>query len=125
MQSVHRNITELAKTNTWFRKEVITGDHSQVFLMSINHGEDIGLETHHDVDQTLVFVSGTGKAILNGKEEPIETDVLFFVPAGTEHNFVNTGSEPLKLFTIYAPNEHVAGTNHETKQDAENDPHEH
>ncbi len=125
MQSVHKNITELAKTNDWFRKEVVTGEKSQVFLMSINPGEDIGLETHGDVDQTLVFVSGTGKAILNGKEEPIEADALFFVPAGTEHNFVNTGTEPLKLFTIYAPNEHVAGTNHETKLDAENDPHEH
>jgi mannose-6-phosphate isomerase-like protein (cupin superfamily) len=125
MHSIHRDITELAKTNTWFRKEVVTGEHSQVFLMSINPGEDIGLETHNDVDQVLVFVSGTGKAILDGQEEPIETDALFFVPAGTEHNFVNTGTEPLKLFTVYAPNEHVAGTNHETKHDAENDPHEH
>lgn len=125
MQSIHKNITELAKANTWFRKEVVTGEHSQVFLMSINPGEDIGLETHHDVDQTLVFVAGTGKAVLNGQEEPIEADALFFVPAGTEHNFVNTGTEPLKLFTVYAPNEHIAGTNHETKQDAENDPHEH
>lgn len=124
MHRIHNNITQLAKENAWFRKEVVTGENSQVFLMSINPGEDIGVETH-DVDQTLVFVSGTGKAILNGTEEPIAADDLFFVPAGTEHNFVNTGTEPLKLFTVYAPNEHVAGTNHETKADAEHDPHEH
>ena len=124
MHAIHKNITELARKNEWFRKEVITGEHSQVFLMCIAPGEDIGEETH-TVDQTLVFVSGTGTAILDGKESAIEADDLYFVPAGTKHNFINSGKTPLKLFTVYAPNEHVAGTNHKTKADALTDPHEH
>lgn len=125
MANVHPNIAQLAKENTWFRKEVVTGSFSQVFLMSILPGEDIGLETHHDTEQTLIFVSGSGEALLNGEKFPVAAGDLFFIPAGTEHNFVNTGAESLKLYTIYAPNEHVAGTNHTTKKDAENDPHEH
>ncbi|MEP7162281.1 MAG: cupin domain-containing protein [Candidatus Moraniibacteriota bacterium] len=124
MHSVHKNIIESAKKNDWFRKEIVTGENSQVFLMSIDAGEDIGEETH-SLDQTLVFVSGHGIAMLDGKEVPVESGDLFFVPAGTKHNFINNGSEPLKLFTVYAPNEHVRGTNHETKADALTDPNEH
>lgn len=125
MQHSFGDIAALARENTWFRKEVVTGEKSQVFLMNIAPGEDIGLETHHDIDQTLVFVAGSGQAILDGQEEPVAAGDLFFVHAGTEHNFINTGTEPLKLWTVYAPNEHVSYTNHETKADAENDPHEH
>ncbi len=125
MANVHPNIAQLAEANTWFRKEVVTGKFSQVFLMSILPGEDIGLETHHDTEQTLIFVAGSGEARLNNETFPIAPGDLFFVPAGTEHNFVNTGTESLKLYTIYAPLEHAAGTNHQTKADAENDPHEH
>jgi mannose-6-phosphate isomerase-like protein (cupin superfamily) len=124
MSFVHEDVAGLARDNTWFRKEVVTGEKAQVFLMSIKPGEDIGLETHPDTDQVLVFVAGSGEALLGGKSEAIKPGALFFVPAGMEHNFVNTGSEPLKLYTVYAPNEHVAGTNHETKSDAEHDPHE-
>jgi len=125
MANVHPNIAQLATENTWFRKEVVTGSFSQVFLMSILPGEDIGLETHHDTEQTLIFVSGSGEALLNGEKFPVAVGDLFFVSAGTEHNFINTGTESLKLYTIYAPNQHVAGTNHQTKKDAEKDPHEH
>lgn len=120
---LHKDIVELTKQNDWFRREVITGTHSQVMLMCIKPGEEIGEETH-DVDQTLVFVTGTGEAIVEGVSETFDEGDLFFVPAGTKHNFKNTGTELLKLFTVYAPNEHVAGTNHETKEDAENDPNE-
>lgn len=122
-QLLHKDIVELTKQNDWFRKEVITGTHSQVVLMCIKPGEEIGEETH-DVDQTLVFVTGTGEAIIEGVSEAFDEGDLFFVHAGTKHNFKNTGEEPLKLFTVYAPNEHVAGTNHQTKEEAENDPHE-
>lgn len=120
---LHKDIVELTKQNDWFRREVITGTHSQVMLMCIKPGEEIGEETH-DVDQTLVFVTGTGEAIIEGVSEAFDEGDLFFVPAGTKHNFKNTGEELLKLFTVYAPNEHVAGTNHQTKEDAENDPNE-
>lgn len=120
---LHKDIVELTKANDWFRKEVVTGEHSQVVLMCILPGEEIGEETH-TVDQTLVFVTGSGEAILDGVTEYFDAGDLFFVPAGTKHNFRNTGSESLKLFTVYAPSEHVAGTNHKTKQDAEHDPNE-
>lgn len=121
---LHKDIVELTRKNDWFRREVVTGVHSQVMLMSILPGGDIGEEVH-DVDQTLVFVSGKGEAIINDVSEQFDEGDLFFVPAGTKHNFRNTGVEPLKLFTVYAPNEHVAGTNHETKEEADRDEHEH
>lgn len=121
---LHRDIVELTRKNDWFRREVVTGEHSQVMLMSILPGEDIGEEVH-DVDQTLVFVSGQGEAVIDGVTETFDEGDLFFVPAGARHNFKNTGVEPLKLFTVYAPTEHLAGTNHETKADAERDEHEH
>jgi mannose-6-phosphate isomerase-like protein (cupin superfamily) len=124
MHYLHKDIFALARENDWFRKEVITGEKSQVVLMSVEPGDDIGEETH-DVDQTLVFVSGGGEAVIDNRAEAFDTGDLFFVPAGTKHNFRNTGSQPLKLFTVYAPSEHVAGTNHRTKADALNDPHEH
>ncbi len=121
--SLHKDIWELTRANTWFRREVVTGEHSQVMLMCIQPGEEIGEETH-GVDQTLVFVEGEGEAVLDGKSEVFDAGDLFFVPAGTKHNFKNVGTEPLKLFTVYAPSEHAAGTNHETKADADRDEHE-
>ena len=123
VHSLHKDIVALTKANDWFRKEVVTGEQSQVMLMALQPGEEIGEETH-DVDQTLIFVEGRGEAVLAGSTETFDAGDLFFVPAGTKHNFKNTGSVPLKLFTVYAPNEHVAGTNHRTKADAENDPNE-
>lgn len=123
-QLLHKDILELTRANDWFRREVVTGTHSQVMLMSILPGEDIGEEVHQ-VDQTLIFVTGTGEAVIDGVSESFDEGDLFFVPAGARHNFRNTGTEPLKLFTVYAPSEHVAGTNHRTKAEAEADEHEH
>src|SRR3989344_6197311 len=112
------NIVELAKSNTNFRKEMVTGEHSQVVLMSIPPGGEIGEEVH-EVDQVLVFVEGGGKAILNDEETRIEADTLVFVPAGTKHNFINVGASDLKLYTVYAPPEHNPGTIHKTKEEAD------
>lgn len=114
----HKNIIELAKENDYFRQVVHTGAHAQVVLMCIQPGEDIGMETHDKVDQTLVFVQGEGKAVIAGEEYPIEAGTLSFVDAGTEHNFINTGSEPLKLYTVYAPANHPGDRVHKTKADA-------
>jgi mannose-6-phosphate isomerase-like protein (cupin superfamily) len=114
------NIFELAKGNKNFRKELTTGEHAQVVVMSIPTGEDIGEEVHK-VDQTLVFMEGEGEAILNGEKKVVAPGTLTFVPAGTKHNFVNTGSGDLKLFTVYAPPEHRPGTVHATKAEAEAD----
>lgn len=109
IMTFNQNIVELCKINTFFRKEVITGPHSQVVLMSIKPGQDIGQEIHK-VDQTLVFVQGTGEAIINGQKSAIAANHLVFVPAGTQHNFINTGKNDLKLYTIYAPAQHKPGT---------------
>lgn len=110
----NKNIIELCKENTFFRKEVVTGPHSQVVLMNLLPGQDIGEEVHK-VDQILIFVQGTGKAILNGASSEVSAGHLAFVPAGTKHNFINTGSQDLKLYTIYAPAQHKPGTVEKTK----------
>jgi len=117
------NIFKLAKENNFFRKEIITGKNSQVVLMSIPPAGEIGEEVH-DVDQTLVFVSGRGEAILEDKITAVGEGDLTFVPAGTKHNFKNTGSNELKLFTLYAPPEHPPGTIHKTKAEAEAEEHD-
>lgn len=115
----HDDIVALAKQNEDFRHEVITGQHSQVVLMSVAPGEDIGEEVHVGTDQTLIFVSGVGEAVLNGEKSPITINSLYFVPAGTRHNFINTGTTPLKLYTIYAPPEHARGTVVRTRAEAQ------
>jgi mannose-6-phosphate isomerase-like protein (cupin superfamily) len=113
------DIIKLAKANTCFREVVATGPHSQVVVMSIPPGGDIGEEVHDDVDQTLVFVQGEGQAILDGEKSAVAVDRLVHVPAGTRHNFVNTGKVDLRLYTIYAPPEHKPGTIHKTKAEAD------
>jgi len=105
--------------NDDFRDEVITGKQCQVVLMTIQPGEEIGSEVHDDHDQILVLVEGNGQAVLDGQAREIGTNDLVFVHAGAEHNFINTGSRPLKLYTIYSPPEHAEGTRHATKQEAD------
>ncbi len=111
------NIHKIAKENDDFRRELITGEHSQVVLMSVKSGEDIGEEVH-DVDQILMFVDGTGEAVIENETSTIESCSLVFVPAGKKHNFMNIGDSDLKLFTIYAPPEHKPGTINQTKMEA-------
>jgi len=115
----HQNISELAKENTNFRKVILTGEQSQVVLMSIPPGGDIGMETHPNTDQILFFVEGNGEATLNGEKKSVTVNDVVFVPAGTEHNFVNKGSDALKLFTVYAPPNHPDGIVEATKEEAE------
>jgi mannose-6-phosphate isomerase-like protein (cupin superfamily) len=109
------DILSLAKQNNNFRKEINTADHTQVVLMSLKPGEDIGLEVHKKIDQILIFVQGTGEAIIGGQKFPIKEGTLAFVPAGTVHNFINTGKTDLKLFTTYSPPNHAAGILQKTK----------
>ena len=96
-----------------------TGEHSQIVAMSIPVGGDIGEEVHPNTDQMLFFVDGEGEAILDGETRKVEEHDVVFVPAGTRHNFKNTGDEDLKLFTVYAPPEHPDGTIHKTKEEAQ------
>lgn len=109
---------EAAKRNSFFRKVLFTADKSQLVVMSLLSGEEIGTETH-DGDQLLYAVKGEGTAVINGAKEPFEKGAILCVPAGASHNVINTGDRPLKLFTIYAPPQHAPGTIHETKADAE------
>jgi len=113
------DVMEAARTNQAFRREIETGEHEQVVVMTISPGEDIGDEVHPDTDQVLIFVAGKGEAVLDGKQREFDAGDLVFVRAGTRHNFINTGDEQLRLITIYAPPEHEPGTVHETKAEAD------
>ncbi len=111
------DIMSLARANTCYREEFKTANHTQVVLMSLKPGEEIGLEVHRKIDQLLVFVQGSGMANISGQTHPIKEGDLVFVPAGTVHNFVNTGNTDLKLFTTYSPPNHLPGTLQKTKAD--------
>ena len=113
------DIVQAARDNDAFRREVLTGEHEQVVVMTIPPGGEIGEEVHDDTDQVLSFIDGEGDAILDGTTSRIGQDDLVFVRAGTRHNFVNTGDQPLRLITIYAPPEHAPGTVHRTKAEAD------
>jgi mannose-6-phosphate isomerase-like protein (cupin superfamily) len=118
MNAFNQDIFALAQSNNCFRREILTNEHTQIVLMSIEPGEDIGEEVH-EVDQILVFVSGSGEALLRGERSSIKAHTLVAVPAGTRHNFVNTGAMALKLFTVYSPPEEEPGTLHRTKAEAD------
>ncbi len=112
-----KDIIALARQNDFFRQELVTNENSQVVVMSIEPGEDIGEEVH-EVDQLLFFAEGQGVAILDGQRSEISANQLIVVPAGTRHNFIATGTMPLKVVTVYSPPEEEPGTIHRTKQDA-------
>lgn len=105
--------------NSNFRKILFTGPQSQLVVMCLKAGEDIGMEVHPNVDQFIRIEQGEGKAILNGEENELKDDYAVVIPAGTEHNIVNTGAGEMKLYTVYSPANHPAGTVHVTKADAE------
>ena len=113
------NIETDSVQNVNFRKVLFTGPNSQLVLMSLKPGEDIGLETHGDIDQFIRVEAGTAKAVLDGKEYELADGSALVVPAGTEHNVINTSrTQPLKLYTVYSPPGHPDGTTHATKADA-------
>lgn len=118
-------IVDLTRANDAFRDVVKTGKYLQVVLMTIPEGGEIGAESHEGHDQVLVFVEGTGKAVIGGTETEVKAGDLSFVASGTHHNFVNTGKGPLRLYTLYGPPEHPAGTHHDTRADADADEHDH
>lgn len=119
--SYHTNIIKDTQENTNFRRVLFTGSQSQLVVMSIPVGGEVGKETHKYTEQTLFFLSGQGEGELDGKKFPIVAgDVVVVVP-GTEHNFWNTGSQLLKIYTVYAPPNHIDGRIHKTKADADAD----
>ena len=113
------DIMNAARTNDAFRREILTGDHEQIVVMTIPPGGEIGEEVHPDTDQVLTFVEGRAEARLDGEASAVGANDLVFVHAGVRHNFVNIGAAPLRLITIYAPPHHAPGTVHPTKADAD------
>ena len=112
------NIESDTLENEDYRRVLFTGRNTQLVLMTLRPGEEIGLETHEEHDQFIRVEAGTGSAILNGEKHALEDGVAVVIPAGTEHNVINTSkSEPLRLYTLYSPPEHPDGTVHRTKAD--------
>lgn len=111
------DIEKLTEENDNFRKVLYTGKHMQLVLMTLQPGEDIGLEVHEGHDQFFRIEDGEGEVVIDGVTTPIEDDDAIIVPAGAEHNVINTGDEPLRFYTIYSPPEHRDGVLHESKAD--------
>ncbi len=112
-------IEDQTLNNTNFRQVIFTGKHSQLVLMSLTPGEEIGMEVHPNVDQFFRIELGQAKIIMNGEEHVLSDGFAAIVPAGTEHNVINASqTEDLKLYTIYSPPNHPEGTIHKTKIEA-------
>jgi len=120
MKGFVTNIEKNTLDNNFFRKVIFTAKHSQLVLMSLKPKEEIGEEVHETLDQFFRFEKGEGKVVIEGQEFKIRDGSAVVIPAGTKHNIINISStELLKLYTIYSPPNHVDGTIHKTKQEAE------
>jgi len=121
-----RNIEKETLENENFRNVLYTSTYGQVVVMSLLPNEEIGMEVHEATDQFFRVEKGEGKVIINGEESPIYDGISIVVPAGSEHNVINTSTDSsLKLYTIYMPPHHRDGTIHRNKVDAENDTEDH
>jgi mannose-6-phosphate isomerase-like protein (cupin superfamily) len=119
MKGFVSNIEKDTLENNNFRKVLYTGKHSQLVLMCLQPNEEIGMEVHLDNDQFFRFEKGQGKCFIDGNEYDITDGVAVVIPAGAEHNIVNTsGSDELKLYTIYSPAHHKDGIVRSTKEEA-------
>ncbi len=124
MKGYINNIEKATEENTNFRKVLYTAKNTQLVVMHLNPGEDIGEETH-ELDQFIRVEEGDGVVVLDGVETRVEDDFAIIIPAGTKHNVINTGNEPMKLYTLYSPPEHKDKTVHATKADALTDTDDH
>ncbi|MBU3896036.1 cupin domain-containing protein [Patescibacteria group bacterium] len=121
MKGFLSNIEKDALDNNNFRKVLYTSVHSQLVLMSLNPGEEIGMEVHADNDQFFRFEKGKGKVIIDGDEHEVEDGSAVVIPAGAEHNIINTSDSDLKMYTIYSPPHHRDKVLHPTKKQAKAD----
>lgn len=112
------NIEEKSLQNSYFREVLFTTDKSQLVVMALKPGEEIGMEVHPEHDQFIRIESGSGLAVMNGEKHEISDGSAVVIPAGTQHNVVNTSEVIMKLYTIYTPPEHKQGTIHKTKEEA-------
>ncbi len=118
MSGFYSKIEKDTLENGNFRKVLFTGKHAQLVVMSLKVGEDIGMEVHDHVDQFFRFEAGAGKVVIGGEEYLVGDGDAVIVPAGAEHNVINTGAEDLKLYTLYSPSNHPEGTVHATRAEA-------
>lgn len=118
------DIRAAARKNDDFRRVLDTAGHLQLVLMAVPPGGEIGAEVHEGIDQVLFFVEGSGEAELDGAVSSVAPDDVVVVPAGTLHNFRNTGADTLRLYTVYGPPDHPPGTVHRTKAEADADEHD-
>ena len=119
MKGFIADIETLTEKNTDFRRVLYTGENLQLVLMALQPGEEIGEEVHEDRDQFFRIEEGEGEVVIDGKRTPVEEDYAIVVPAGARHNLINSGDEPLLLYTLYGPPEHRDGVIRQTKRDAE------
>ncbi|WP_300017387.1 cupin domain-containing protein [Pseudonocardia sp.] len=115
----HFTIATVAEQSADFRRVLWTGGRTQLVVMTIPPDGEIGEETHEGIDQILTFVSGTGEARVGGETRAVAAGDLVVVPSGVRHNFVNTGPNPLVLYTVYGPPEHADGVVHRTKEEGD------
>jgi mannose-6-phosphate isomerase-like protein (cupin superfamily) len=120
MKGFIKNIEDLAVRNSDFRQVLYTAKNCQLVLMALKPKEDIGAEVHK-LDQFFRVEEGSGEAVLDGVTTAINAGFAVLVPAGTKHNIINTGSIPMKLYTLYSPPNHRDGVIHHTRADAEAD----
>ena len=113
------DIETLTKENRDFRRVLYTGRNLQLVLMALQPGEEIGEEVHEDRDQFFRVEKGKGEIVIDGVTTKIKSDIAMIVPAGARHNVRNTSEKVLRLYTLYAPPEHMDGTVHVTKADAD------
>jgi mannose-6-phosphate isomerase-like protein (cupin superfamily) len=121
MNGYHADVFDAVRLNKDFRRVLYTTKHTQLVVMTIPPGGEIGSEVHQGIDQVLIAVAGSATSVLDGEERPFTVGDVVVVPEGTRHNFVNHGAEPLRIITVYGPPDHAPGTVHRTKADAERD----
>lgn len=119
MHAFADNLEHLAATNQDYRRVLFTGPHQQLVLMTLQPGEELGEEVHAGVDQFLRIELGSGEVVINGNLTPVSEGAGVMVPAGMRHTLRNTGTQRLRLYTLYAPPVHPAGTVHRTKAESE------
>ena len=115
------NIEKVTEENNDFRRVLYTAKYSQLVVMSLGMGEEIGEETHNELDQFIRVEKGDGLVVLNGVEHQVGDGSAAIIPAGTRHNVINNGNQPMKIYTIYSPAEHRDKVVHRTKVEAEAD----
>lgn len=118
MKGFVEDIEEKTEDNSDFRHVLYTGSNMQLVLMALQPGEEIGDEVHPDRDQFFRVEKGSGEVWIDGSRTKIKSDTAIIVPAGARHNVKNTGEQPLKLYTLYAPPQHLDGTVQVTRADA-------